>query len=313
MNHDSSPRLLTRRDILGGIGMSLLVAPLSQVIACGSGNHHGGKQGGNGAAAPWATGGTAAMTAASAYPDPFAAGPGTACKMTCKQVLGPCYTPTIDRKDISEGQDGLPLRLAFLVLDESCKPIQGAKVDIWHSSPAGVYSGKEYPDDAKLKACTYSNPAATAARWFRGLQTTDASGRVDFDTCFPGWYPHRAVHIHLTISIGDAAFLTTQVYFDDALLDEVIATQPLYNTRGERDTRNPKDLCIAEDQVADFTLQIERMSDGAMLAWKTFILRSSTATELCDANSQCQQEILKNGSKEDDIPPLPLPSICSAT
>lgn len=87
MSHDSSPRLRTRRDILGGIGMSLLVAPLSQVIACGSGHHNGGKQGGNGAAARWATGGTAAMIAASTYPDPFAAGPGTACKMTCKQVL----------------------------------------------------------------------------------------------------------------------------------------------------------------------------------------------------------------------------------
>ena len=117
----------------------------------------------------------------------------------------------------------------------------------------------------------------------------------------------------LTAALADAAFLTTQVYFDDALLDEIIATQPLYNTRGERDTRNPKDLCIAEDQLAEFTLQTERRSDGAMLAWKTVILRSSAATELCDANSQCQQEILKNGSKEDDIPPLPLPSICSAT
>lgn len=47
--------------------MSLLFAPLSQVIACGSGGDEETES--EGGAAGWASGGTAAMTAASTYPD----------------------------------------------------------------------------------------------------------------------------------------------------------------------------------------------------------------------------------------------------
>jgi hypothetical protein len=107
--NDTSPTTLTRRKILGGIGLALMAAPLGQLIAaCGPGNEdEGGDTGGGTTTDPgaWATGGTAAMTAASTYPNPFASGIGSACKLTCEATLGPCYATTLDRKDISEGRD----------------------------------------------------------------------------------------------------------------------------------------------------------------------------------------------------------------
>jgi protocatechuate 3,4-dioxygenase beta subunit len=211
------------------------------------------------------------------YTDPFTAGLGTSCALTCAATLGPCYAATLERMDISEGHDGLPVRLAFLVVDESCMPVEGATVDIWHAAPEGLYSGDDASD-----FCTSGDATARAARWFRGVQTTDSRGRVDFNTCFPGWYSSRTIHIHFTIRIDDTEFVTSQLFFDDALDDEIVNTQPLYDTRGPRDTTNQDDTVIAAGSAADYTFQTARMSDGAMLAWKTLVVRSSTASTLCN-------------------------------
>ncbi|MBZ4422853.1 protocatechuate 3,4-dioxygenase [Myxococcus sp. RHST-1-4] len=275
---------MTRRRVLRGMGLTLAAVPLARlVIACGEGSgddtNTGGDTGddaGTGSSTSWATGGTAAMTMAASYPDPFASGIGTTCTLTCAATLGPCYATTLERKDISEGHDGLPVRLALLVVDETCKPIQGASVDIWHTAPHGLYSGEDASD-----FCTSGDAEARAARWFRGVQTTDANGRVEFDTCFPGWYSSRTIHIHFTIRVNGNEYVTSQLFFDDALDDEIINTQPLYNTRGARDTTNSTDTVISADAVSDYVLQTERMPDGAMLAWKTLVIRSSLDNALC--------------------------------
>lgn len=283
--HSPSPASVTRRKILRGIGMALAVAPLGKLLACSSGSETPPDTGGEGdggiipdagtGATAWATGGTAVMTGS--YSDPFASGIGTVCALTCAATIGPCYANTLVRKDISEGHNGLPVRLALLVVDTSCKPVQGAEVDIWHAAPEGLYSG----DDAST-FCTADDPTATSARWFRGVQTTDANGRVDFDTCFPGWYSSRTVHIHFTIRINGSEYVTSQLFFDDALDDEIINSQPLYNTRGPRDTTNANDNVVSASSVGDYLFQTQRMADGAMLAWKTLVIRSSLSDALCD-------------------------------
>jgi protocatechuate 3,4-dioxygenase beta subunit len=35
--------------------------------------------------------------------------------------------------------------------------------------------------------------------FLRGRQRTDSNGMVAFHTIYPGWYPGRTVHIHLTV------------------------------------------------------------------------------------------------------------------
>jgi protocatechuate 3,4-dioxygenase beta subunit len=282
---------MTRRQVLEGLGLTMMAVPLSQLLACG-GEAPGGTA--------WATGGTAAMTGASSYPNPFASDSGTVCKLTCEQIQGPCYGATLVRKDISEGQNGLPVRLALRVLDESCKPIPGATVDVWHAGPAGVYSGED-----QHPFCNPDNAEARAGRWFRGVQTTDAEGRVDFDTCFPGWYSGRAIHIHFIIRIGDTASVTSQLYFEDSLNDDILNTQALYNTRGERDTRNTADQIVDQGQLGDFTLQTRKMTDGALLAWKTLIVRSSTGTPLCEAHSQTMEDLINSGVDPNDASTFP--------
>lgn len=222
----------------------------------------------------WATGGTAAMCGN--YPDPFAGGLGETCELTCSATLGPCYAQTEERRDISEGDPGLPMRLALKIVDVDCNPIVGAEVDVWHTNANGLYSAEEAPN-----LCTLGDPAALAARWMRGIQITDREGRVDFDTCFPGWYGGRTIHIHIQIRIGGFDFVTSQLFFDDALSDEIVARQPIYSDRGARDTTNANDGVVGGGDIGNVLLQTERMPDGAMLAWRAIVVRSSLGEPTC--------------------------------
>ncbi|MET0406082.1 MAG: protocatechuate 3,4-dioxygenase [Cystobacter sp.] len=274
---------MTRRGLLGAMSLGMVAVPLPGVLAWAKPSAKRGVKG-------WATGGTAAMTGASAYPNPFTSDVGMECKLTCEQVIGPCHGDTRVRKDISEGHTGLPVRLAFRVLDETCKPVPGASVELWHAGPEGTYSGED-----QHPICNADDEKARAAHWFRGVQTTNDEGRVDFNTCFPGWYPTRTVHIHFTIKVAGTESVTSQLYFDDSLNDDILGTQPLYNTRGVRDTRNADDTAAAPDKQGDFILQTRKMPDGALLAWKTFIVRSSTGAPLCDATSEPIKAMIKAG------------------
>jgi protocatechuate 3,4-dioxygenase beta subunit len=81
------------------------------------------------------------MTAKDCYPDPFAAGMMT-CALLGATTQGPCTSDTIERQDISEGFSGLPVRLALkFVHADTCEPVEGAVVQIWHTQRTGVYSG----------------------------------------------------------------------------------------------------------------------------------------------------------------------------
>lgn len=211
----------------------------------------------------WATGGTAAMKGC--YPDPFAGGTGPTCTLYTASALGPCHALTVDRKDVSEGQNGLPVRLAFLILDSQCQPIPGATIEIWHTAPNGLYSGSD-----AANVCTFEDPEATAARWFRGIQTADEKGRVDFDSCYPGWYSSRAVHIHFTVRANGKEYLTSQLFFKDALNTEIFTTHPVYKSRGDTTSKTDTDSIVKK--LNDPILQTAKQFDGALLAWKALIV-----------------------------------------
>ncbi len=213
----------------------------------------------------WATGGTKAITGM--YRDPFEQGLGSMCLLSAAQVEGPCRAPTVSRKDISEGVDGLPVRLAFKVVDAKCQPIAGALVEVWHTSFIGLYS-TEYG----TPFCNKNDQMAKRAGWFRGTRTADALGRVDFDTCFPGWYPGRTTHIHFSVKSKGVESIVSQLYFDDALNTEIFSEHPVYRARGNKDTSNRQDG-ILQDAKGDLYLQTERQVDGVMLAWKAFSVR----------------------------------------
>ncbi len=221
---------------------------------------------GSGASSEWASGGTKSMTAKDSYPDPFAT-PAAACVLATAATEGPC-TEAADqvRQDISEGYTGIPVRLALRVVDSACKPIAGAKVKVWHTQITGSYSG-----DTPNKRMCLKDQADASKHYFRGAQTTDDSGRVAFDTCFPGWYPGRAIHIHFTVSLDGRSF-TSQLVFDDDLVKEIFASHPEYLPFGQPDTTNATDNIVGRGDLASYTLTTARMSDGAMLASKDLVV-----------------------------------------
>ncbi|MFF8380429.1 intradiol ring-cleavage dioxygenase [Streptomyces sp. NPDC015661] len=169
---------------------------------------------------------------------------GEACyRLTSETTEGPYYIDADKiRKDITEDREGIPLTVRLKVIDsESCEPLQGAAVDIWHCDALGIYSGYESlstgggggapggstpptgtpPTDAPTGTPPTGAPTGTPPsggpgggggggheeptddkRYLRGTQLTDKHGYVEFTTVFPGWYRGRCVHVHTKVHVG---------------------------------------------------------------------------------------------------------------
>jgi len=216
---------------------------------------------------PWATGGTVAMTDKASYPDPFTS-PATGCMIIYSSTAGPCTTATdLARVDVSEGWTGLPVRLALRFMTAACAPIAGAVVKIWHTNVAGSYSGVTPNPTMCLKDQSYST-----MDFFRGVQTTDAKGVVYFDTCFPGWYAGRAIHIHLQITNGATISRVSQLFFPETLTSDIFANHSEYAPYGQPDTAFANDgvmAAITPSARQRSIVEWSQMTDGAMLASKT--------------------------------------------
>jgi hypothetical protein len=78
----------------------------------------------------------------------------------------------------------------------------------------------------------------------RGPLNLSDTGR----SCYPGWYHGRAVHVHFKIRSAPTATpgfeFTSQLYFDDALTDQV-HSRPPYAAKGRRNRRNSGDGIFA--------------------------------------------------------------------
>lgn len=168
--------------------------------------------------------------------------PAAGCVVRPAQTEGPYFVEeALNRSDLrvdpSDGsvKPGTLLELTLLVSrlgSSGCAPLPGVRVDLWHSDHLGVYSDVSDPGGSTV-----------GKKFLRGYQLTDGEGRVRFTTIFPGAYQGRAVHIHFKLRAPQArrggwAF-TSQLYFDDALADRVLAAAP-YAGRGGR-VRNGAD------------------------------------------------------------------------
>jgi len=264
------PAPLDRRQLLQRLGIGLAAIPLLHA-ACSSddGSSVDAAGGGDGSAvsgSDWATGGTTAMTAKASYPDPFTTAV-TTCALVAATTEGPCTTATgLDREDVSEGWTGLPVRLALKVVDTSCNPVVGAVVKIWHTNLAGSYSGVTPNPTMCLTNQSYSSQD-----FFRGTRTTASDGTVYFDTCFPGWYRGRAVHIHFQVTSGSTTYKVSQLFFPEELTTAIFSSHSEYKSYGQPDTTFSNDgimAGIAEAQRDRHILSYTKMTDGAMLASK---------------------------------------------
>ena len=172
-----------------------------------------------------------------------AAEPALSCVASPAQTEGPYFVDErLNRADIrsdpADGsmREGAPLALKLVVSAVSggkCSPLAGAMVDLWHCDAAGAYSGADDPGfNTKGK------------KFLRGYQVTDADGRVQFTTVYPGWYDGRTVHMHFKVrgpaGAGRSYEFTSQLYFDDAFTDRVFTRSP-YARREKRTVRNGRD------------------------------------------------------------------------
>jgi protocatechuate 3,4-dioxygenase beta subunit len=169
---------------------------------------------------------------------------GAACAQTAEQTEGPYYFDADSiRSDVREGRPGTTLVLAVRVrAGEDCAPVENAIVDIWHCDAGGAYSGFG---------------SGEGERFLRGAQATNQDGIAKFTTIYPGFYQGRTVHIHAKVHLDRQTVLTTQLYFDDAVSDEVFAADP-YAAQGERGRRNDLDGIFDESLL----LTLERSGDG---------------------------------------------------
>ena len=167
-----------------------------------------------------------------------------ACVLRPQQIEGPYFVDEkLNRSDIRSDpltkvvSEGTPLRLNFKVSrteGSSCLPLSGVQVDVWHCDAEGLYSDTDdYQTDTR------------GFKFLRGYQITDRHGMAGFTTVFPGWYPGRAVHIHFKIRNDahdkEGSEFTSQIYFDDKLID-LIHSRPPYSKHGQRKVRNNRDV-----------------------------------------------------------------------
>jgi protocatechuate 3,4-dioxygenase beta subunit len=178
-------------------------------------------------------------------PTRLAAVTAPSCVVRPQQTEGPYFVDEqLNRSDIrsdpSDGsvKEGVPVRLEFHVsriARSACTPLNRAVVDVWQCDALGMYS-----DVQDINGLFNTR----GKKFLRGYQIADASGTAQFTTIYPGWYPGRTVHIHFKIRTDPAAQrgfeFTSQLYFDEAITDQVHAQAP-YAAKGQRPLKNARD------------------------------------------------------------------------
>jgi protocatechuate 3,4-dioxygenase beta subunit len=184
-------------------------------------------------------------------------GGGAVCRSWSEQDEGPYHRDDQpSRRQITEDRNGLPLGLGLGLGTADGTPLRGGVVEIWHCDASGRYSGFPPPNPSAVATATTAPRGMYLAgqTFLRGTQVTDQAGMVEFRTIYPGWYPGRTVHIHVIVRTVGRAF-TSQLYFPEAVTDEVFARSP-YDERPERDTINATDEIFSsggEPAVLDLT------------------------------------------------------------
>lgn len=208
------------------------------------------------------------------------------CVLTPELTEGPYYLPLdLVREDITEGRPGLPLRLQVAVADLSagCAPLADAAVDLWHCDAQGFYSG--VAGNPGGGASEEAGAGAESGTFLRGIQLTDADGMAEFTTIYPGWYSGRTVHIHMKVHIGGSAGVldmptpaaemtfegghvshTGQIFFEDAINDEVFETAEAYGGRDNTQRlRNDQDTILGDHaEEPGFMVALSRLEKDAM-------------------------------------------------
>ena len=150
---------------------------------------------------------------------------------------------------LSGTAQGVPLTIDLTIVSSStCAPLAGRAIYIWHCDREGRYS--------------LYTAGATNQNYLRGIQETDANGRVSFTSIYPACYAGRWPHIHFEVYPSLAAstdqrnkVATSQIALPKATNDLVYAVAGY-----EQSVRNAAQVSLTSDMV---------FSDGASLELAT--------------------------------------------
>jgi protocatechuate 3,4-dioxygenase beta subunit len=196
----------------------------------------------------------------SSFDEALAAG---ACTLTAEQEVGPFYVALHRiRSNIVGDRNGVPLILRITVIDSStCRPLDGAAVDIWQADAVGHYSDE-------------SREGTSGQTWLRGVQLTDARGLAKFTTIYPGFYSGRAPHIHAKVHVGGTHTSAKysggrvshngQIFFPEALSTKVYRSSP-YTQDANTRTYRKRDRIYTGQHGASSVLKISGGSVSAGL------------------------------------------------
>lgn len=131
------------------------------------------------------------------------------------------------RSSLQETKTGVPLtvELTLVKVNGSCAVIPNAYIYIWHCDKDGTYSGYSSTQNGNHLGETYC----------RGIQKTDANGKVTFQTIYPGWYPGRITHVHFQVylsSLSSTVTATSQFAFPQDITQAVYSSA-LYASHGQ--------------------------------------------------------------------------------
>ncbi|KAJ5663070.1 hypothetical protein N7507_003801 [Penicillium longicatenatum] len=180
---------------------------------------------------------------------------------------------TILTPEVSGGPTGTPRARSFarilqkakmvfplcwiLHLDiNTCEPLTGVLVDIWHCNATSSYSsftgldpnesfgkvykeqtGRTFSASGGLPKSELDGLSTDSKTWLRGMWPTDKHGATSFQTIFPVFYIKRAIHIHVQIHTNWSVILngtishgpivsTRQIFFAEDLEEEIMALEP---------------------------------------------------------------------------------------
>jgi protocatechuate 3,4-dioxygenase beta subunit len=151
------------------------------------------------------------------------------CKLTESTAQGPEYktgAPSKQGQDFAKGLQGQRLELSGRVLNlATCKPVQGAVLDLWQTNSSGDYDYKGFN--------------------LRGKIVTDKDGKYVLDTIYPvrlllDGNITRPSHIHVMVGVPGQPMITTQVYFEgqprDFAVKDSLITKPVTVANGTKIT-----------------------------------------------------------------------------
>jgi protocatechuate 3,4-dioxygenase beta subunit len=200
------------------------------------------------------------------------------CVLTPEVTEGPYVWPRSQtlRQDMTESQPGVPLWLDVGVLDmATCEPLENVLVDFWHCNATGSYSSFDAlsPNTAfptllnELNITDFvigeTDLHTGDSTWLRGMWPTDSNGMMEMKTIFPGFYIERSIHIHVqvhtnwvlhsngTLVSGDTVS-TGQVYFDEALEQQIMALEPYVSHTQINRTTNAEDTVYGDDTAGGY-------------------------------------------------------------